>query len=449
MKVDVLVIGGSAAGIIAAITGKSHHPDKEFLVIRKEEKVLVPCGIPYVFGSLDSSDKNVIPDGVLSNNNVQLKVGEVVSINQEDMVCKTADGTEIEFEKLILATGSTPVAPRWLKGKDKENVFTVPKDKVVIDEIKAKLEDCNKVIVIGGGFIGVEIADEINKLGKDVTLVEILPHILTLAFDDELAIKAESILESRGVTIKAGDGVKEILGDEKVTSVLLNSGEKLEADAVVLSMGYRPNVNLAKESGIMINDLGFIKVDEYMRTCGNLDIFAVGDCAEKKGFLTGAQKGIMLASTACAEARVAGMNLYSLSAVKTFVGNISMFCTSIGDVAFGAAGLTETLARKGGFDIITGTFEGVDKHPGKLPGTHKQSVKVIITRKSGIIVGGEVIGGPSTGELINIIGLAIQNRMTINSLLTAQIATHPLLTAPPTAYPLIKAVEMAAKKRML
>ncbi len=448
MKTDVLVIGGSAAGIIAAVTGKSHHPDKEFLVIRKEEKVLVPCGIPYVFGSLESSDQNIIPDAVLSKNNVQLKVDEAVSINQEEKVCKTADGTEIEFEKLILATGSTPVVPRWLKGKDKENVFTVPKNKVVIDDIKAKLKDCQKVIVIGGGFIGVEIADEINKLGKDITLVEILPHILTLAFDEELAIKAEGILESRGVTIKSGDGVKEILGDEKVTSVLLNSGEKLDADAVVLSMGYRPNVSLAKESGIKINDLGFIKVDEYMRTSGNLDIFAVGDCAEKKGFLTGAQKGIMLASTACAEARVAGMNLYCLSAVKTFVGNISMFCTTIGDTAFGAAGLTETLAIKGGFDIITGTFEGVDKHPGKLPGTHKQSVKVIVTRRSGIIIGGEVIGGPSTGELINVIGLTIQNRMTIDSILTAQIATHPLLTAPPTAYPFIKAVEMAAKKRM-
>ncbi|MEA3350731.1 MAG: FAD/NAD(P)-binding oxidoreductase [Chloroflexota bacterium] len=448
-KTDVLVIGGSAAGIIAATTGKSNYPDKDFLVVRKEQEVLVPCGIPYIFGSLDSSEQNIVPDAVLSKNNVDLKVDKVVSINQEDKVCTTADGTEIEFEKLVLATGSTPVVPRWLKGGDKENVFTVPKDKIVIDEIKAKLKDCNKVIVIGGGFIGVEIADEINKLGKDVTIVEILPHILSLAFDDELAVKAESILASRGVTIKAGDGVKEILGDEKVTSVLLNSGEKLDADAVVLSMGYRPNVRLARESGIKINDLGFIKVDEYMRTSGNLDIFAVGDCAEKKSFLTGMQKGIMLASTACAEARVAGMNLYSLCAVKTFGGNISMFCTAIGDVAFGAAGLTEKLANKGGFDIITGTFEGIDKHPGTLPGTHKQSVKVIVTRKSGIIIGGEVIGGPSTGELINLIGLAIQNRMTIDSILTAQIATHPLLTAPPTAYPLIKSVEMAAKKLML
>jgi pyruvate/2-oxoglutarate dehydrogenase complex dihydrolipoamide dehydrogenase (E3) component len=154
----------------------------------------------------------------------------------------------------------------------------------------------------------------------------------------------------------------------------------------------------------------------------------------------------MLASTACTEARIAGTNLYKLSAVKTFSGTIAIFSTAIGEISFGAAGLTESIARKEEFDIVTGTFEGVDKHPGTLPGTHKQIVKLIVARESGVILGGEVMGGPSVGELINLIGLAIQNKMTVNSILTAQIGTHPLLTAPPTAYPLIKAAEVVAKK---
>lgn len=444
---DVLVIGGSAAGVVVATTGKSCYSDKDFLVVRKEQKVLVPCGIPYIFGSLESSDNNIMPDAILSNNNVRLKIDEVVSIDQKNKVCETADGTEIGFQKLVLATGSTPIVPKWLKGGDKENVFTIPKDKSVIDEIKAKLKDANRVVVVGGGFIGVEMADEINKLGKDVTIVELLPHILALAFDDELALKAESLLESRGVTLKTGDGVKEILGDEKVASVLLNNGETLDADVVILSIGYQPNAGLAEKSGVKLNDLGFIVVDEYMRTSNNLDIFAVGDCAEKKSFLTGMQKGVMLAATACAEARIAGMNLYKLSAVKSFSGTISMFCTAIGDTAFGAAGVTENIANERGFDVVMGTFEGIDRHPGTLPGTHSQTVKVIVTRESGMLIGGEVIGGPGTGELINLIGFAIENRMTTASILTAQIATHPLLTAPPTAYPLIKAVEVAERRR--
>lgn len=444
-KTDVLVIGGSAAGIVAAVTGKSKYPDKDFLVVRRDKKALVPCGIPYIFGSLGSSDKDVVPDAVLTKGGITLKVGEVISIDKENKICKTDDGTEIHFEKLVLATGSKPRIPKWLKGAKLQNVYTVPKNKDEIDGVMAKLDNFEKVVVIGGGFIGVEISDELNKLGKDVTIVEILPHILALAFDDEIATKAEEILKSRGVNIVTGVGVKEILGDERVNSVLLQNGNKLDADAVILTMGYQPNTRLAKEAGLTINDLGFIKVDEYMRT-DNRDIFAIGDCAEKRDFFTRRLSGVMLASTACAEARIAGMNLYQLSAVKMFNGTIAIFSTAIGDTSFGAVGMTETVAKKEGFDIVTGSFEGVDKHPGTLPDAHKQRVKLIVAKYSGVIIGGEIIGGPSAGELTNLVGFIVQNKMTINSILTAQIGTHPLLTAPPTAYPLIKAAEDAAKK---
>ncbi|MCD6472016.1 FAD-dependent oxidoreductase [Candidatus Aerophobetes bacterium] len=444
-KTDVLVIGGSAAGIVAAVTGKSSYPDKDFLVIRKEKQVIIPCGIPYIFGSLRSSDKDVIPDGVLTNAGIRLKIDEVVSIDHKNKVCKTADNTEISFEKLVLATGSTPEVPKWLKGADLENVFTIRKDKEYLDEVMAKLNRCKKIVTIGGGFIGVEMSDELNKLNKDLTIVEILPHILGLVFDEEITVKAEEILKSRGVKIKVGAGVKEILGDKKVTNVLLNNGEKLKVDAVIMSMGYRPNTELAKKSEIKINEMGFVKVDEYMRT-DTPDVFAVGDCAEKRDFSTRKLSGVMLASTSCTEARIAGMNLYKLCTVKTFSGTIAVFFTAIGKTGFGAAGLTETIARKEGFDIITGIFEGIDKHPGTLSNTHKQVVKLIVARESGVILGGEVMGGSSTGEIVNLIGLIIQNKMSVNSILTAQIGTHPLLTAPPTAYPCIKAAEVAAKK---
>ena len=135
-----------------------------------------------------------------------------------------------------------------------------------------------------------------------------------------------------------------------------------------------------------------------------------------------------------------------MSSVKTFSGTIAIFSTAIGDTGFGAAGLTEAQATKEGFEIITGFFEGIDKHPGALPGTHKQFVKLIVARDSGVILGGEVVGGLSAGEIVNIIGLAIQNRMTVSSILTAQVGTHPLMTAPPTAYPLIKAAECIVRK---
>ena len=442
---DVLIIGGSASGIVTAVTGKSNYPDKTFMVVRKEKQVVVPCGIPYIFGSLDGSDKNLIPDAVLENPGIKLKIDEAISVDLEKKICKTSDGTEIGFDKLVFATGSDTKVPNWLKGADKENVFTIPKDKIYLDKALSKLKDCKKIVVVGGGFIGVEVSDELNKKNKDVTIVEILPHVLSLAFDKEMAVRAEEILKSRGVKIKSGVGVKEILGDNKPTGVLLDNGETLDADAVILSIGYSPNTNLAKKAGLELNEKGFIKVGEYMRT-ENPNIFAVGDCAEKKDFFTRKTSSIMLASTACAEARIAGMSLYKLSAVKTFGGTIAIFSTAIGDTGFGVAGLTEDMARKEGFDIVEGSFEGIDKHPGTLPGTNKQMIKLVVAKDSGMILGGGVIGGLSAGELTNILGFVIQNKMTINSLLTAQIGTHPLVTAPPTAYPLIKAAEVVSKK---
>ena len=444
-KTDVLVIGGSVAGIVTAVTGKSSYSDKNFLVVRKENQVVVPCGIPYIFGTLESSDKNIVPDGALTNAGVELKIGEVVSLDLEKKVCKTSDDTEISFEKLVLATGSTPVIPNWLKGTDLDNVFVIPKNAVYLTEMISKLNSCKKVVVVGGGFIGVEVADELNKRDNDVTLVEILPNILALVFDKKMVEKAEEVLKARGVTIKTGQGIKEIHGDGKVSGVLLNDGEKIEADAVIMAMGYTPNSKLAQQAGLKITEEGFIEVDEYMRTA-NSDIFAVGDCAEKRDFITRKPSKAMLASIACAEARVAGRNLYRLCSLKTVTGTIAIFSTAIGDIAFAAAGLTEKSAKKEGFDIVIGTFEGVDKHPGTLPETHTQMVKLIVARESGAVLGGKAMGGPSAGELINLIGFVIQNNMSINSIITAQIGTHPLLTAPPTAYPLIKAAEAAAKK---
>jgi NADPH-dependent 2,4-dienoyl-CoA reductase/sulfur reductase-like enzyme len=445
-KTDVLVVGGSAAGIVAATTSKSFYPDKKTILIRKEKNVLVPCGIPYMFGTLECSDKNVIPDAVLASAGVELAIGEVVSIDQENKTCRLSDESEIGFDKLILATGSNPVEPQWLEGADLDNVFFIPKEKRYLDKQISEFDGCDKVVVIGGGFIGVEMADEIVKSGKDVTIVELLPHVLSLAFDEELAIRAEKALISRGVKVINGKGVKKIIGNGKVSDVLLDGGDTVKTDAVILSVGYRPNSVLAQKAGLKINEMGFIKVNEYMRT-DNPDIFAVGDCAEKFSFVTRTPKRTMLASTSCAEARIAGMNLYKLSTVRSFTGTISIFCTAIGDDAFGAAGVNENLARERGFEIVTGMFEGVDRHPATLPDTHKQIIKLVASIDSGIILGGEIFGGKSTGELINLIGFMIQNKMTVDAVLTSQIGTHPLLTAPPTAYPLIKAAEAIAKKR--
>ncbi len=443
---DVLIIGGSAAGMVVALTGKSANPDKRFTLIKKQKDVMVPCGIPYIFGTLESSQQNIMPvDTLMGKSEIESIVGEVVSVDTKARSVKLADGEIIGYQKLVLATGSMPVMPKWLKGGEKENVFTIPKDKLYLDEMKEKLNGCRRVVVIGAGFIGVEFSDEFARSGHEVVLVEKLPNILALAFDVELSDKIADILRERGVTLRTGVGVTEICGDKKVESVRLDNGEVIETDAVVLSVGYKPNTSLARASGIYVDEGGFIAVDEYMRT-HEQDVFAVGDCAQKRDFVTRRRVPTMLASTACAEARIAGMNLFQLETVKTFSGTIAIYATAVGKTGFGTAGLTESAARAENIDVLTGMFEGMDRHPGTLPKTQKQTVKLIAARNSGVIIGGEVIGGLSAGELTNVIGMIIQNRMTVNSLLITQIGTHPLLTASPAAYPLIKAAEIIDRK---
>ncbi|MHC1705149.1 MAG: FAD-dependent oxidoreductase [Tenuifilaceae bacterium] len=448
-KTDVLVIGGSAAGMVAAVTGKSSWPDKSFTLVKKQKDVMVPCGIPYIFGTLESSAQNIMPvDDMLLKKEIKSIVDEVISIDKENKTVTLAGGDKIQYQKLVIATGSIPIKPKWLKGGEKENVFVIPKDRVYLDVMKEKLKSCKKMVVIGAGFIGVEFSDELRKSGLDVTLVEKQPSILSQAFDVELSVKIEELLTQSGIKVLKGNGVKEIIGEKAVKAVLLENGEKIEADAVILSMGYLPNSELAKKAGIYVDEDSFIAVDEYMRT-HIPDIFAVGDCAQKRDFVTRRRVPTMLASTACAEARMAGMNLFNLNVVKTFSGTIAIYSTAIGNTGFGTAGLTEARAKEENIDCLTGLFEGIDRHPGKLPDAHKQTVKLITARQSGVIIGGEVIGGLSAGELTNVIGLIIENRMTINSLLVSQIGTHPCLTASPAAYPLIKAAEIIVAKMRL
>ncbi len=443
---DVLVIGGSAAGLVAAITGKTSWPEKSFILVKKQKDVMVPCGIPYIFGTLNSSQLNIMPvDNMLSKAGIESLVNEVISIDKAAKTVTMKDGEQIKYEKLVIATGSTPVMPKWLIGAHLENVFLVPKDKTYLDAMKDKMNGLKKVAVIGAGFIGVEFSDELRKNGHDVFLVEKENDILFSAFDTEIASRVAGILENRGVKIITGNGIREVTGTTKVEAVKLENGDVLDVDAVILSMGYMPNTELAAKSGIYVDESGFIAVDEYMRT-HEKDIFAIGDCAQKRDFVTRQRVPTMLASTACAEARVAGMNLFNINVVKTFSGTIGIYSTAIGEFGFGTAGLTEKRAEEEEISVITGIFEGIDRHPGNLPDMHKQMVKLIVAKYSGVIIGGEVIGGLSAGELTNVIGLAIENRMSVNSLLISQIGTHPCLTASPAAYPLIKAAEIIASK---
>lgn len=434
-KTDVLVIGGSAGGILAATTSKKVYKEKSVLLVRKTDTVMVPCGIPYIYGTLNDTSKNRIPDAIITNVGVDLEIDEVTKIDKDNKAVSMVKGEDVSYDKLVIATGSTPIIPKFIDGYDLKNVFPVLKDEAYLADLLETLKTMQDIIVIGGGFIGIEFAEQLKKNGKNVTLIEVAENCLWQAFDSELCEIAEKELTSNGIKIITGAKVLKIAKQEHDLAVEVKNGESIKADAVILGMGVIPNSTLAKESGIMVNEKGAIMVDEYMRTSCR-DIFAVGDCAEKRCFFTNKNLPILLASTAAMEAKVAAANLFGLKYVRENKGTISAFSTKIYNKTYAVAGITERRAAEEGFEIVIGRFSTMDRHPGSLPGASKIDLKLVFIRTSGVLIGAQITGGDSAGEMINILSLAVQKGLTANELNTFQVATHPLITASPIAYPI-------------
>ncbi|AEX85570.1 pyridine nucleotide-disulfide oxidoreductase [Marinitoga sp. 1135] len=442
MKYDIIVIGGSAAGLVAAMTSKKIYKDKKVLVIKKLDKELVPCGIPYIFHTLGGVEKDYMGiEEKFKAMGIDLLIDEVIDGDAEKKTISTKSGKTFEYEKLIIATGSTPFrAP--IPGNELENVLTIPKDHFYLETVHEKLKDAKNVVIIGGGFIGVEVADEIKKAGKNVTLIEARDYLLPASFDKDFGEIAREEIESDNVKVLLNSKVKEIAGNGKVEKVVLDGGEEIPADVVILATGYKPNVEIGKKMGLKITDLGYIETDDYMRT-SVADIYAAGDCVQHKDYFTGKPSRLMLASAAVFDARIAASNLYKLRVLRTNKGSLNAYSTVIGGKAFAAAGITEAVAKQEGFDIVVGKAEVMDRHPGKFADASKIVLKLIFSKESGLLLGAQMAGGKSIGEMINIISLAIQKEVTVQDIMTMQIGTHPLLTAAPTVYPLSVAAEQA------
>ena len=434
-KLVMIGSGVSARGALQVIKDQQQKHNYSITVIRNHPAQVVPCAIPYIFKRLKPTNIE-IPDNNWSKVNAEIINDKVDSIDRENSKVILNNGETVMYDKLLIATGADPVKPP-IKGNEKKNVYFVEKNMELLQELQEKIFQSRSIAIIGGSFIGVELADELSLLEHldSIHLVEAENNLLPKAFDEDISSELENILKEK-INIYTEEIVKEIKGDEAVESVELSSSGEIDCDLVICAIGVSPNTSIAQDAGLLLGNDGGIAVDDYFYT-SDPAIMACGDCTSKRDHTSGKEAGIRLASTAAMEGIIAGLNVEKKN-VPHNKGVINNFTTKIGNTVFGATGVTEKDALENNYDVVTLKNNFPNRHPTKLPGAEEISVKLIFNKPDARILGGQVKGSECAAELVNVIGTAVQNNLTAIQLASSQYATHPLLTTGPTGYPLLK-----------
>ncbi len=434
---DVIVVGGGPAGLSFAVEFKKLYSEKKILVVRGNVKPEVPCGIPYVFNSTTPT-KNLLPE-IYDKFNIDLIVDDVLKVDVDNKKVFTKNNNVFYYDKLVLATGSKP---RKIPNTENiDGVFYVYKNFEYVSFLKKKFEESKDIVLLGGGFIGVEFADEFSKSkDKNITLIERGSHILNHILDFETSIFVKDKLESLNVNVLTNTFVKEFVlyeNSNKLKGLILNDDSFLKADFVLVGIGAEPNVDLALNSNINIFE-GFVEVDDYQRTKSK-DVFAIGDCAFKKSFLTGKACKVLLATTAVVEARFLAHNIYNINFFRKVKGVIPTSGSVVGNLFIASSGVTEEDLVKDNFSFFSSSIMVDDKHPCSLPEDHKIFFKGIFSYE-GKLLGAQILGfgTDKVGEMINVVNVLLENNMSVFDIVNLQLASHPKLHSSPLHYPLIQ-----------
>ena len=431
----IAVIGGVAAGTSAAARAKRKMPDAEITIFEQDTDISYSgCGLPYYISDLIEEREDVIiytPQRFEEKKNVAVKSQhQVQAIKKEQKKIivkdlKTDKVQEVEYDKLLLATGASPIDPP-IEGSDLDNIFTL-RNVNCADRIKNFIENNSpeQAVIIGGGYIGLEMSENLLNNNIDVTVVEQVDQLLT-NFDKDMAQIVEDHLLDEGIEVITNDGVAKFKGQNEVEKVITASGQEIETDFVLLSIGVKPNVKLAEEAGIEIGETGAIKVNSKLETSA-ADIYAAGDCVETKHMITGEKVWIPLGSTANKQGRVAGSNLAGLD--DQFKGVLGTAISKVCDLAVARTGLTVNEAKEAGYNIVTSKIK-TRNHAGYYPNAKVITIKLVVEKETGLILGAQAIGEDGVDKKIDVLATAIHNQMKADELIDLDLSYAPPFSIP-------------------
>ena len=424
-----MIVGGVAGGASAAARARRHSESAHIILLERGPDVsFANCGLPYHIGG-EIADRGELllqtPDSLRALLNLDVRtLTEAVSIGRaaKTVTVRDAAGVEssIAYDKLILAPGASPLRPP-LPGIDSGRVMTL-RNMQDMDRIKQAAAYATSVTIVGAGFIGLEMAEQLHALGKRVSVVELQSQILP-QLDAEMVRPMENLMREKGVELVLGDGIEgfEESGDEVLAK--LKSGRVRASGLVILSIGVRPESGLAREAGLTLGPRGHIVVDEWQRT-SDPDIYAVGDVCETEDAVFGKRAAIPLGGPANRQGRTAADHIFRGDRALPYPGGIGTAIVRVFELAAGITGWSERRLKAEGVPFQSVTVNG-GSHAGYFPGSETITLKLIWSPEDGRVLGAEACGKDGVDKRLDIIATAITGRLTIDDLCHLELSYAP------------------------
>jgi NADPH-dependent 2,4-dienoyl-CoA reductase/sulfur reductase-like enzyme/rhodanese-related sulfurtransferase len=430
MGIKLVIVGGVAGGATAGARARRVSEDAEIVIFERGEYIsFANCGLPYYIGNVIKKRDDLLlatPEEFKKRYNIEVRIfSAVVDIDPKEkkvMVQSLLTGeiSEENYDKLILSPGAAPIKPP-LEGIDLENIFHL-RNIPDTDRIKKLVDEKNPrhAVVVGGGFIGLEMAENLVERGVKTTIIEMLDQVMP-PLDWEMASLIHEHLKEKKVELELENGVKSFskAGDRIVVST--QKGSETECDMVLLSVGIRPENQLAKQAGLKIGTTGGIWVDSTMKT-SDPHIYAVGDAVEVRDLVTDFPTLTALAGPANKQARIAADN--ALGRKSIFSGTIGTSVVKVFDIVAASTGANEKFLKKQDFPYLV-SYTNSGSHAGYYPGATSTSIKLIFSPVKGKILGAQIVGKKGVDKRIDIIATAIRAKMTVFDLEELELAYAP------------------------